>query len=65
MYKRKIFTGYCPTQEDDYSIAITYTDSSVLHRASFTKNSFKCDYNRFGDKCSCECPIFQNAPEEL
>ncbi len=65
MNKRKTFTGYCPTQDNESSISISYLEASDLEETFFIKNTFYCVYNRFGDKCSCDCPIYNNAPEEL
>ncbi|MBS4931777.1 MAG: hypothetical protein KH020_10740 [Clostridiales bacterium] len=65
MNKIKLVNGYCPTQDTDYSISVTYIDASTLQGTHFIKGLFMCPYNRSGDKCSCKCPIYNNAPEEL
>lgn len=56
--------GYCPAQDKQYTIDVTYLDASTLEKREFIKGQFYCDYNVFGDKCNGNnCPIYKNAPE--
>ncbi len=63
----KIVRGYCPTQDTDYSVAITYVDASTLQESCHIKGTFRCKYNLYGDKCDSpnECPIYASAPQSL
>lgn len=64
---QKQINGKCPTQNSNYTISITYVDSSTFERRSFEKGTFECQYNIFGDKCpiSHQCPLYESAPEHL
>lgn len=60
------FSGYCPEQDKDYSIRITYLDASTMSGKVFVRDSIKCDYAAF-KKCShaADCPIVKSAPKNL
>ncbi|MEE1517283.1 MAG: hypothetical protein UF228_06765 [Lachnospiraceae bacterium] len=62
----KTVTGYCPTQNKDYSIYVTYVDMSTLSGKCYERGTADCPYNRSGNRCKLEkCPILNSAPEEL
>lgn len=63
MHKSKY--GYCPIQNKDYRISIDYLDASTLTQSRFIKGRYSCDFNRFGNKCSGTCPIYEEAPDTL
>lgn len=60
------FSGYCPEQDKDYSVKVTYLDASTLSEKSYIRGSAKCEYAAF-KKCShaVDCPIVKSAPENL
>lgn len=57
-------SGYCPAQQRNYSINVSYIDASTLSQRQFIKGTYRCEHNLFGDKCNGnECPIYKSAPE--
>ncbi len=59
-----IVTGFCPAQQKDYSIDVSYVDASTLSERCYVKGTFRCEHNLFGDKCNGnECPIYKSATE--
>ena len=59
-----LVSGYCPAQQSDYTISVSYIDASTLAKREFVKGNFRCEHNLFGDKCNGnECPIYKSAPE--
>lgn len=63
---QKQFTGYCPTQNKDYTIYVTYIDTSDTEQSSYTKGIATCNYTKFGGVCdSSKCPLIKSAPENL
>lgn len=57
-------SGFCPTQQKDYTIDVSYLDSSTMEEKQYTKGTFRCEYDLFGDKCNGnDCPIYESAPE--
>lgn len=67
MKKYAKITGFCSTQNDDYSISVEYLNASTLQEKCHIKGRFRCEYNIYGDKCSLaeECPLFASAPESF
>lgn len=58
-----LVSGFCPTQQKDYTIDVSYLDASSLEETQYVKGIFHCEHNLFGDKCNGnECPIYKNAP---
>lgn len=58
----KTATGFCPTQNKEYSINVTYLDTSDSSGKSCIKGRFCCEYNKFNDKCNGNtCPIYASA----
>lgn len=64
---KKSISGFCPTQNKEYSITIDYVDASSYCETCYEKGTFKCDYNIYGDKCSISssCPLYSSAPREI
>lgn len=59
-------SGYCPAQQSDYSISVSYIDASTLEKRQYVKGTFRCEHNLFSDKCNGNsCPIYKNAPEHI
>lgn len=58
-------TGYCPTQGKEYTISVTYQNASTPSQTVYVLTLADCEYNKFGDKCSCDCPIIKMAPKEI
>lgn len=57
-------SGFCPAQQRDYTIDVSYLDASTLESRQFVKGTFRCEHNLFGDKCNGnDCPIYESAPE--
>lgn len=57
-------SGFCPTQQKDYTIDVDYENASSLDGKQFVKGRFRCDYDLFGDKCNGNnCPIYKTTPE--
>lgn len=65
MIETKSFSGYCPTQEKEYSVNIDYVCDSTLYEVVYEKGAGNCKYNMYGDKCKISCPIINAAPETL
>lgn len=67
MKKHAKITGFCPTQNNGYSISVEYRIASTLQEKCYIKERFRCEYNIYGDKCSLaeECPLFVSAPESF
>ena len=58
-----LVSGFCPTQQDGYTIDVSYMDASTTDKKQFIKGTFECAHNLFGDKCTkMDCPIYENAP---
>ena len=63
---QKKITGFCPTQQKNYSIDITYINASDLEGTQYVKGTFRCEYDLFGDKCNeNDCPIYKQAPDNI
>lgn len=65
----RIISGYCPEQDIDYSIKVTYIGLYTLgsRRQGYKKLEFYCEhYDEFD--CSYEnnrlCPLYNTAPHE-
>lgn len=62
----KVVSGYCPTQDKEYSISVSYLNASTLEEKSYIKGTFRCEHNLYGDKCNGnECPIYDSAPQSI
>lgn len=63
MNRIKRVSGYCPEQEKEYTVEITYVDTSTLETTEWVKGVADCRYNRLG---TCQhaksCPIVTSAP---
>lgn len=59
------FYGYCPTQDKDYCISVSYLDASDLSNTKYIRGLLTCDYASYGGNCSINCPILTQAPEEI
>lgn len=58
-----LVSGYCPAQQENYTISVRYIDASTLAKEQYVKGTFRCEHNLFGDKCNGnECPIYKSAP---
>ncbi len=54
-------TGFCPVQNKDQAIEITYLDASTTTTTEYAKGTFSCQHNTKGDKCdSSKCPIYHS-----
>lgn len=62
MIKDIICSGFCPEQQENYSISIRFEWTGSLESASSVdKLRFRCDYERdFGCKYRNACPIYRN-----
>lgn len=66
MKKYAYINGYCPVQNEDYSIKVTYLEYKPGYQHIFIKDVFSCDYYNNHGYCNIkECPIYTSAPEEL
>lgn len=60
------FSGYCPEQDKDYSVNVTYLDASTFSGKAFIRGPVKCEYAAFHEcSHSDDCPIIKSAPENL
>lgn len=58
-----LVSGFCPVQQSNYAIDVTYLKASSTDKMQFVKERYDCEYNCFGDKCNEEsCPIYESAP---
>jgi len=56
--------GFCPVQQGDYTIDVSYMETSTFQKKQLVKGHFQCEYDLFGDKCTeKECPIYEQAPK--
>lgn len=63
---RKRIHGYCPVQDEEYTISVNYIDASTLKERVCIKGTYYCEYNKYGDQCNeQECPIYKLSPEVL
>lgn len=61
----KSFSGYCPTQDKEFSVTIEYLDASTSQKKSYIKGLVTCKYASYGGECNCDCPITDSAPQNL
>ncbi|MDD3137714.1 MAG: hypothetical protein PHX08_01915 [Lachnospiraceae bacterium] len=62
----KSIQGYCPTQNKDYAVTVSYIPSSTLDGStSYSKGIAECSYTKAGNACTEECPIVKSAPRSL
>ena len=65
---KKTVDGYCPEQECDYTVRVTYAYVSGRAAQSHIKSGFFCEYAAI-DPCHYrtkqECPIYAAAPDVL
>lgn len=59
MQKRKHIVGYCPKQNKETSIIVTFVICSALQTDFCEPQSFYCQYNNINDPC-INCPIFDD-----
>ncbi|MEY8425092.1 hypothetical protein AALB52_20625 [Lachnospiraceae bacterium 38-14] len=59
MQKKETITGYCPKQDCETSIIVTYTITEAMKASYKTPLLFKCNYNNAYGTCT-DCPIFKN-----
>lgn len=65
MSKSQAITGYCPTQDKDFSVSVNYIPHTDLQTIHYSKGRMTCNYASFGGKCSIECPLYKSAPENI
>lgn len=61
MYQTK--SGFCPTQQKEYSISIEYLPSSTLSSSQYIRGLADCDYRRESGCAQPNCPIYDDAPK--
>lgn len=49
--------GYCPKQNKEVSILVTFTVTPTLQQDFYTPSKFACEHSRTITHCS-DCPIF-------
>lgn len=63
-----IIKGFCPTQNSDYRIKVTYIDASDFeNQNSYDRGTCKCDYIAFAQNdclIKSNCPILEKAPKQ-
>ncbi len=67
MNKTVTISGFCPTQNKNYSIDVTYLDvSDFQHPHRYIQSLADCVYGSFGN-CPImnECPLRAKAPKEI
>lgn len=63
----RVFTGFCPTLNQDYSIEIEYIDAGTLDNPNvYIQGLATCDYHAL-NRCpkAAECPIRAKAPKNV
>nr|DAP73939.1 MAG TPA: hypothetical protein [Caudoviricetes sp.] len=56
------YSGFCPEQQEDYSISITCERTNYLEDSIVEKLQARCNYALdFGCKYRNACPIYKNA----
>ena len=62
----RVFTGFCPTLNQDYSIEVEYIDASTFNNNLYIQGLATCEYHA-AFKCpkASECPIRAKAPKEI
>lgn len=60
MNKVQGVTGFCPTQNKNYTVSVTFIDASTLGKQEYKKGLFTCDYTKYGNSCGIarECPVY-------
>lgn len=62
----KTFSGFCPTQNKQYTISVDYMDFSTLDGRVHKKHLATCDFVKRGEKCEIsKCPIIKSAPDRI
>lgn len=61
----KTFSGYCPIQQREVSIPITYIENSPIGQRRFEKGASDCPFAGTSGKCSTQCPIKSDAPSVI
>jgi hypothetical protein len=53
-------TGFCPTQNKNFTISVAFIDASTLDRQQYVKGLFTCDHIKHGNGCDIakECPVY-------
>jgi len=59
MTKKESVTGYCPKQDMNVAITVTYNITSTLQADFITPCTYYCKYSNTIEACS-DCPIFNN-----
>lgn len=70
MNKQVLIPGFCPNQNKDYNISITYLENKSLSqtRTPYIKGLMSCDYVSIQHNIcplANDCPIYKNAPAEI
>ena len=63
----KTFSGYCPTQNKQYSVSVNYIDVSDFEEPKqYVKGLASCKFLQSGNQCFVDkCPLIDLAPEHL
>lgn len=63
----KTISGYCPTQQKNYTVDISYLDASDLSGRQYIKSTAVCEYIKYGNECTMikQCPLYSKAPEVI
>ncbi len=66
-YIDKVFVGFCPTQQKDYSVSVTYCGDNALEtKEKFSRERFDCPYQKsYGCQQANKCPIMEKAPRNI
>lgn len=58
MNKRENVTGYCPKQNKETTISVTYAVSHALKTDFIEPSNYYCEYSNTTETCT-NCPIFE------
>ncbi len=58
-------SGFCPIQQCDTFITITYVGNFPLNSVRYEKGSSECSYKELTGECDIKCPILESAPTIL
>lgn len=61
----QIKSGFCPTQQKEYSISIEYLPSSNLSSRKYVRGLADCEYRKKNGCAQTSCPIYASAPETM
>lgn len=58
MKRKEIITGYCPKQNKETAISVTYAVAHTLKADFIEPCSYYCKYSNTVEPCT-DCPIFE------